>query len=418
MRQPKSRIWLILSMTVLLLMFIFLSNRTFLTLDSMGWKHRGSWQQKDLVITYCCSPPPEEPYVKNVAAQNYNLLPIAEEALPFAEKYGVRVLLQHGLLSTKTLQSPRDLEQLDNLIERVKDHPAMDGYYIFDEPQEKDFPELSKLVKHIKARDPHHFCFVNLLPIFGVQAKKLKDPSLIYKDHINEYIRQFQPDLLSYDYYPFLKNAKSPMANLFFVHLRVMRECARRAHLPFMNIIQASDFLKNDWTMPTASQLRWQVYNTLAYGGRGVSYFLYWGSTSQGGMYQDGKKMPLVDAGAALNREMKALSSTLMYMDSLYVFHTAPIAPGGMGAPFGCPLQITSSGQYVVGVFGENKQERAFMIVNRDFEKPSLAKVKVVGAETISEFQRVDSGWKTIAPNQNGEFQIPLEAGDGKLFRF
>jgi hypothetical protein len=343
---------------------------------------------------------------------------MSEEALPFAQKYGVKVLLQSGLLSTRTLQSPRDLEQLDLLIERVKDHQSMDGYYIYDEPQEAHFAELSKLVKHIKSRDPHHFCFVNLLPIFGVQSKKLKDPSLIYKDYVKEYIRQFAPDLLSYDYYPFLNNQKSPVANLFFIHLRLMRECAQKAHLPFMNIIQSSDFLKNDWNMPTAAQLRWQVYNTLAYGGRGISYFLYWGPKAQGGMYQDGEKTPLVDAAANLNREMKALSPTLMANDSLYVFHSDPRPAGALGAPLGCPLQITSPGQFAIGVFGDGNKERAFMIVNEDFEKPAVARIKVSGSEAVSEVTRTNANLRTVTRNQNGEFEIFLEAGDGRLFRF
>lgn len=418
MQPSKLKMLQIFSSLLLLSAFIVLSNRTIFTGEFLDLKHRNSWQQKDLIITYCCSPPPEEKYVKTVAEEGYNLLPIAEEALPFAEKYNVKVILQHALLSTKTLQSPTDMEQLNLLIERVKDNPAMEAYYIFDEPQEKDFAELAKLVKHIKTRDPHHFCFVNLLPIFGVMTKKLKDPCLIYKDHINEYIRQFQPDLLSYDYYPFLKNQKSPMANLFFIHLRMMRECAHKARLPFMNIIQASDFLKNDWTMPTSAQLRWQVYNTLAYGGRGISYFLYWGPKSQGGMYQDGVKTPLVDAGATLNKEMKVLSAPLMSMDSMYVFHTAPFPAGALGAPLNCPVQITSPGEFVVGVFGQDKKESAFMIVNRDFEKPVVVKVKVMDSVAISEMQRSDGAWRTISPNQNAEFEVSLDAGDGKLFKF
>ncbi len=308
------------------------------------------------MITYCCSPPPEEEHVKTVAAEGYNLMPTSEEALPFASKYNIKLLLQHGLFSTAILKSPEQLKQLDLLIKRVKDHPALDGYYIYDEPQESDFPALAKLVSRIKAQDPHHFCFINLLPLFGVHAKSIMDPSRLYKNYINEYIKQFKPDLLSYDYYPFLKGEKSPSNSLFFMQLRLVRECAQKAKLPFMNIIQASNFVEKDWALPTPEELRWQVYSTLAYGGRGVSYFLYWGPKAQGGLYQDGKKTPLADAAASLNREMSALSATLMSFDSLYVFHTAPLPPGAFGAPSECPVQITSPGEFVVGVFGRQSK--------------------------------------------------------------
>ncbi|PZM77711.1 MAG: hypothetical protein DKT66_25880 [Candidatus Melainabacteria bacterium] len=418
LRHPKARIILFLSVVPLLLAFLFLGSKTYNKFGSLDSKHRTGWSQKDLIITYSCSPPPEEPYVKAIADQGYNLLPIAEDALPFAEKYNVKVLLQHGLFNVKTMESPIELEQLNALIDRVKDNPALEGYYIFDEPQEVEFPKLAKLVRHIKARDPHHFCFVNLLPIFGVRTKKIKDPSLIYKDYINEYIRQFKPDLLSYDYYTFVKYSNSPAAGLYFIHLRLMRECARKAELPFMNIIQASQFQVRDWDMPTPAQLRWQVYTSLAYGARAINYFLYWGPKSFAGMYRDGVAIPLVDAAALLNKEMKALSSTLMSMESLYIFQTDPLPPGALPMPFGCPLQITSPGQFVVGVFGEDRKEKAFMIVNRDFSKSVVARVKVLGAEALSELQRSDSSWKTVNPNQNGEFEILLEPGDGRFFKF
>ncbi len=355
--------------------------------------------------------------MKTVAGECYNLMPTSEEALPFASKYNIKILLQHGLFSTETLKSPEKLEQLDALIKRMKDHPALDGYYIFDEPQESDFPALAKLVSRIKAQDPHHFCFINLLPIFGVKAKSVMDPSRLYKNYINAYIKEFKPDLLSYDYYPFLKVEKSPVNSLYFIQLRLVRECAQKAKLPFMNIIQASKFM-GDWNLPTPDELRWQVYTTLAYGGRGINYFLYWGPKSQGGMYQGGRKIPLADAAATLNREMKAMSSTLMSMDSLYVFHTAPFPPSTFGAPAECPIQVTSPGEYVVGVFGKGSKEQAFMIVNRNYSKAATAHVKVLGAEAISEFQRAGSTWKTISPDQGGEFVIPLNPGDGRLFRF
>jgi hypothetical protein len=417
LRHPKARIILVLSVVPLLLAFLFLGSKTYNKLGSLDSKHRTGWSQKDLIITYSCSPPPEERYVKAIAEQGYNLLPIAEDALPFAGKYNVKVLLQHALFNIKTMESPIELEQLNALIDRVKDNPALEGYYIFDEPQEADFPKLAKLVRHIKARDPHHFCFVNLLPIFGVRTKKIKDPSLVYKDHINEYIRQFKPDLLSYDYYPFVKYAKAE-DGLYFIQLRLMRDCARKAEIPFMNIIQACQWDVKDWLMPTPAQLRWQVYTSLAYGARAINYFLYWGPKAFGGMYQDGVATPLVDAAAILNKEMKALSSTLMSMESLYIFQTDPLPPGALPMPYGCPLQITSPGQFVVGVFGEDRKEKAFMIVNRDFSKPVVARVKVLGAEALSELQRRDSTWKTVSPNQNGEFEISLEPGDGRFFRF
>ena len=46
--------------------------------------------------------------------------------------------------------------------------------------------------------------------------------------------------------------------------------------------------------------MRWLVYTTLAYGGKGISYFLYWGPKAYGGLYQDGVRTPLALDVAAL----------------------------------------------------------------------------------------------------------------------
>ncbi len=418
MQQAKSRILQIASIPLLAVAFLFLSSKTLTTRDGQAPRDTSAWKQKNLLITYCCSPPAQDQYFKMIAGDHFNLIPTSEEGLPLATKYNIKVLLQHGLFSTSTLHSPAKLKHLDALIKRVKDDPALDGYYIFDEPTEADFPELAKLVSHIKAQDPRHFCFINLLPLFGVKATTLKDPALAYRDYINSYIKQFKPDLLSYDYYNFLRNQKSPVGGLYFVHLRLIRDCAQKADIPFMNIIQASNFLERDWTLPTPAQLRWQVYTTLAYGGRGLSYFLYWGPKAHGGLYQDGKETPLADVVGELNQEMSALSPTLMSMDSLYVFQTAPFPPGAVGPPSDCPVQVTSPGEFVVGVFGEGDKEKAFMIVNRDYSKSVTAKVKVLGTEAIEEFQRRDGSWKCLSPDLEGEFSINLGPGDGKLFQF
>jgi 2-isopropylmalate synthase len=49
------------------------------------------------------------------------------------------------------------------------------------------------------------------------------------------------------------------------------------------NIIEAS-IIEPSWRLVNKNELRFLVYTTLAYGGRGISYFLYWGPKSYGGL--------------------------------------------------------------------------------------------------------------------------------------
>ena len=51
------------------------------------------------------------------------------------------------------LDDPEWLAKLDVLIDKVKDHPAMYGYNLHDEPGTKEFPALAKMVALIRERE-------------------------------------------------------------------------------------------------------------------------------------------------------------------------------------------------------------------------------------------------------------------------
>ena len=102
------------------------------------------------------------------------------------------------------------------------------------------------------------------------------------------------------------------------------------ANRPFLNIIQAS-IVEKVWRLPKINELRWLVFTTMAYGGRGISYFTYWGPESYGGLYQDGKKSPLAGQVAELNAEIEKFGPALMELDSIGAYHTEPLPLGTLG---------------------------------------------------------------------------------------
>lgn len=237
--------------------------------------------------------------MKNAAAENFNMIPGWTETLDFAAKHNMTVMLEEGRLTPHIANSPEKLKELEQVIEKVKNHPALGCYYLFDEPKAGDIPAVAKLVSFIRERDPKHFAFVNMLPMYAVPGYAVPyqpgvDPSKIYMDFLTDYIEVVKPDVLSYDYYTFCRKPSGEPEDLlgYFINLALIREAARKANIPFINIIQSCTFEKN-WRQPTAEELRWQVYTTLAYGGRGISYFLYWGPKRYGGIYQDGKQRKL-----------------------------------------------------------------------------------------------------------------------------
>ncbi len=394
------------------------------------------WKQDRFLITFWCPPPATDEALANVAAERYNLTWVPEEGLDAAGRHGLRAMLTNRLLRPEVLEDAGQRGELDTLIERVKGHPALEAYYIVDEPSAGAFAGLGRLVAYLKERDPAHLAYINLFPTYaneqqlGVttgEARRDGYPGhlagigpdnevvLRYREHLRRYMEIVKPDLISYDHYHFFRNGDGPQ---YFLNMALIRDAAIVWGKPFLNIIQAST-LEKVWRLPNAAEMRWLVFTTMAYGGRGISYFTYWGPESYGGLYQEGKAAPLAAVVAGLNAEIEKFGPALMELKSLGVYHSAPLPLGTEGVPAEGPVQIGGEGEFVLGLFGAGQRASAFMIVNRDYTRSAEAVVKLkVGDGRLEELDRVSGKWiKGPAADGNGGVKVWLSPGDGRLFR-
>jgi len=327
-------------------------------------------------------------------------------------------MLQDDLLTPGTLDNPEKRAKLDALINRVKYQPSLDAYYISDEPRTSDFPGLRKLVAYLREHDPSHAAYINLYPIYASNEQLgTKGPQFkAYQEYLRRYIEEVKPSLISYDHYHFFKNQDGEQ---YFLNLEMIRQLAIDNSLPFLNTIQASTIDKT-WRLVNSSELRWLVFTTLAYGGRGISYFLYWGPSAYGGLYQDGKKTPMMDTVTLLNKEISALGMTLMDLDNLGTYHTDPLPIGTKGLPVTSPVQFVGPGGFVLGLFGKNNNITTFMVVNRDYKRQATAKIALrVNIRGIEEFDRISKTWRACQqPDSKHVMSVVLSPGDGRLFRF
>src|SRR5450759_4201659 len=188
-----------------------------------------AWKQDTFLITFWCPPPATDANLARVASEGYTLTAAPVEGLDVAAKYKIKVLLQDGLLVPSSLDDPAQSSKLEALIKRVKNHPALEGYYLTDEPGSGAFPGLGRLTAFIKKHDPKHLAYVNLFPTYateqqlGVSADEAerqrvgipqnyagvgdyKKTILAYKEHVRRYVEIVKPELISYDHYHFLKN--------------------------------------------------------------------------------------------------------------------------------------------------------------------------------------------------------------------
>jgi hypothetical protein len=190
------------------------------------------------------------------------------------------------------------------------------------------------------------------------------------------------------------------------------------AKKPFLNIIQANTIEKH-WRLPNATEMRWLVFTTMAYGGHGISYFTYWGPPAYNGLYVDGKPSSRVQEVAALNAEIAKFGPALLALESVAVYHTAPLPYGTEAIPAEAPVQVAGPGKFVLGLFGESGRPAAFMIVNRDYEHGAEAELKVaLPGSRLQELDRKTGQWsKGTALRRDRTVRIQLPPGDGRLFR-
>jgi hypothetical protein len=399
-----------------------------------------SWKQKEIMITIWNSGQPDSSAYAKIASEKYNTIPVVNslENLDVAKKSGLKVLFGSSLFNKATLNDPVKRIQLDDLVKKTKSNSAIEGYFIVDEPNTNLFDDCKLLMSYFKRNDPGKLVYINLFPLYasesqlGVSVDKIDTRRLSYPRNIHgigannktviayaEYLRQYisivQPQLISYDHYHLFE--KGDTKN-YFLNLAMVAHVSKESNIPFLNIIQASQATK-DWTLPTEKEIRFQVYTTLAYGGRGISYYIYWGPEAEGGIYRDGKPSPLAKDIAVINAEIKNLSPVLMSLDLQSVYHTKPLPIGTREVPKNHSVQLLSKGEFVVGLFGKGKNTNAFMITNGNYRNKQRAEIKVgIPGKTIQELDRKTGKWTKFASLNNTRLvKLTLEPGDGRLFR-
>ena len=130
-----------------------------------------AWTQRQFLITFWCPPPATDEALAAVARDHFNLTWVSVEGLDVAARHGLRAMLTHELLNPTTLDDPARRVQLDQLIDRVRKHPALEAYYITDEPGASAFLAIGKLVSYLRERDPSHLAYINLFPTYASEAQ-------------------------------------------------------------------------------------------------------------------------------------------------------------------------------------------------------------------------------------------------------
>lgn len=252
--------------------------------------------------------------------------------------------------------------QVAALIREVRDHPAVFGYYLRDEPTASYFPGLAVVSDEVKKRHPGAWPYINLFPNYASPGQ-LGTPD--YDSYLEEFVEVCRPTILSYDHYALMEGGS--LRPGYFANLAAMRRAALKHGLPFWNIVLAACHF--NYRQVTAADFRFQAYTSLAYGARGLAYFKYFtparGNYRAGPIDQFGHETPTWGAMKNVNLQIGKLAPTLLKLTSDRVYHFGDV-PSGCEGPDNRSLVKSIGGPILVGDFTHEDGTEYVMIVNKD----------------------------------------------------
>lgn len=361
------------------------------------------------------------------------------EVLAACQKLGMQVMLEDSRVS-RALHDASHREQL--LAEAVRDYadyPALRGYHVVDEPNSGAFKALGEIREILSRLDPDREAYFNLFPNYA-SAEMLGNPT--YYDHVSAFAKTVAPEIISYDHYHFLKGVAAETREIadarergiyeaaynkvdrpgFFDNIEDVRRVSLESGIPFMIIILVVEH--GPYRNLTEAEIRYEVFQSLAYGIKRLSYFTYWTpgvDTNEGddmwhwknGMItKDGKETPHYHMIAAINKELSLMGDLLMPRRTEAVFHIGKEPDASVTYWPGRYAGVTSvaGDRLTLGFFDHG----LILLANKDFENANVATLTVGDGYALSRFDKLTGLWEAPV---SGALEVPLGAGDGELIR-
>jgi hypothetical protein len=257
-------------------------------------------------------------------------------------------------------------KKITSLIGEVGKHPAVYGYYLRDEPGAELFAGLAKVSALVRELAPGKWPYINLFPNYA-NAEQLGTAS--YEEHLEKFIASCKPTQLSYDHYALMDDGS--LRHGYWQNLEAMRAVAERHSLPFWNIVLTVAHF--NYREPTAADLRFQVYSTLAYGGRGIAYFTYFapqvGNFRGAPIDQFGNTTHAWHDLQHVNLQVSKLARTLLQLSSDEVYHFGTVPDGCRSPSEKSLVKAVNHSDLMCGDFTHTDGSRFVLIVNKSFVK-------------------------------------------------
>ena len=341
------------------------------------------------------------------------------QSLDLCEKYGLKYFVNRRSVHTAihTYAQNSDEKLLDEFISGFKnysDHPAFAGELLMDEPGKPLIPAVAAFTKHFEKSFPDKMWHVNLFPTYatgGIQT-------FSYEDYIDTWLKYTEPNYLSYDSYPLLK--EGGIIKDYFYNLDLVRAKTLESGIPFWTFIQTLSIAQTpgvpDKREPSEADIRWQVWSNLAFGAKGIQYFCYWSPGNGAELFSDaliavdGKETVKYGYVKRLNSDIIKTGKILLECDAVGVIQTAK-EPFPLYAPemksFG-PVNGVEGDDNIVGCFKDKKGKFCVLISPLTPDKGADVSLLLEKKVKFVTLIKGNTSQKVKVKNQRVEQSIPM----------
>ena len=330
------------------------------------------------------------------------------KALDLAQQVGVQLFIgdsRYAASDTEFIQA----------VSEVRNHPALTGYTLSDEPSLPAFAELARIRRSLSGIDPHHWSYVNLLPTYASRGQL---GGVEYLEYARRFVAEFEPEVLSFDHYPILKG--DSLRSDYFQNLDWIRQASIETDIPFWAF--ALTCPHHPYPAPTEGSVRFQAWSNFAYGAKGLQYFTYW--TPNPGTWDfhdapiklDGTRSAVYDLLQQFNKEIQRCAEILTDGRVVGVYHTAPLPTGTSPLDASCPVSSIDGGEAIVSVHRMPDGRRFIQLVNRCFTQPVVLSITPNSWIAKLEWHELGTGAKLIGEDETG-LTLALQPGATAFLR-
>lgn len=319
---------------------------------------------------------------------------VLPENMDVCRRAGLKAFVYHGNVMQR-VDFPAVGRAVSESLARVGRNDALSRFYVWDEPVPKQFADVDLACKAVKAAGG--VPFVNLLPTYAEGAPFMD--GLDYEQYLERFIAEVKPTEISYDHYCLMEDDERYGASRlshYWKNLEIVHKMAKKHGLPFWQVVLSEGLLP--YREPTAADMRFQVFTSLAYGARGLGFFHYMaeqsGNCRGAPLNQFGDPTPLWLIVRELNLQVARLAPILLQLTTDDVYHLGDVPESGHGpgpqsllaasadSPSATPRKTdgqdplalarvereSQRGSFLVGEFTHRDGSRYLMVVNKNLK--------------------------------------------------